>query len=141
MEVLALGLDYCPERNHDLFDTVKDVNLFVRKLTLKALHHKSTQSPAGVGTLMQLSLTECRDLRNLLLMDTQEVPSTPTPLLEALEAALENPMVDNLDSQSEETLPSSPCTNLLELGVLKRKSKIFPPHYKQKCTSVPPHGD
>lgn len=76
LEVLAMGLGFCPERNHNLFDTVKDVNLFVRKLMLKVLHHKNIQSPVGVGALMQLSLTECRELRDLLLMDSQEAPST-----------------------------------------------------------------
>lgn len=83
-EVLALGLGYCPDHNHDLFTTIKDINLFIRKLTLKALHHKSNQAADGTGALMQLSLVECRELGDLLLMDSQDVPSTPTPLLEAL---------------------------------------------------------
>lgn len=87
-EVLALGLGFCPERNHDLFTTIKDVNLFIRKLTLKALHHKNVQASDGTGALMQLSLVECRELRDLLLMESQEVPSTPTLLLEALESAI-----------------------------------------------------
>lgn len=85
-EVLSLGLGFCPEQSHVLFNTIKDLNMFVRKLTLTILHHKTTAPPAGISTLMQLSLSECRELRELLLAESQEPPSSPSPPLEALEA-------------------------------------------------------
>lgn len=68
-EVLALGLDFCPETNLDIFKTIFDLNLFVRKLSLRALHHRNEPTNTGVNSVMQLTMKECRELRNLLLED------------------------------------------------------------------------
>lgn len=68
-EVLALGLGFCPMSKHDLFTTTKYLNLFVRKLLLKGLHHKTKDSSSGVQELMKLS--------------SWNLPSSPSPLLEA----------------------------------------------------------
>lgn len=133
-EVLALGLAYCPERPLNLFDTIKDLNLFVRKLTLKQLHHKSDQCSTGNSALMQLSLSECRELRDLLFSEsqdvpsssTQDVPSSPTQLLEALMDNLASVGSDNSTPTSGAVETSTPV-GLPMLAKLKRKSKIPPP--------------
>lgn len=54
VDVLSLGLGFCPDSNYNLFDTVKDINLFIHKLNLKALHHNFNQSTSGTSALMQL---------------------------------------------------------------------------------------
>ncbi|KAE8577589.1 hypothetical protein XENTR_v10022963 [Xenopus tropicalis] len=35
--VLEKGLTFCPRKNFDLFDTITDINRFIRKLSLKKL--------------------------------------------------------------------------------------------------------
>lgn len=120
IEVLALGLGFCPERNHVLFDTIKDFKLFIRKLTLKAPHHKTDQSPSATSALMQLLLSEFRELRELLLSDSQDIPSSPTPLLAALEA-----MVENSTSEPVPTTDPPPVVPP-NLADLKCKSKTPP---------------
>lgn len=71
-------------------------------IPLKTLKDKSVQSSAGTSALMQLSISECRELRDLLLLDPQDIPSSPTPLLEALEA-----IAANSDSEGSDTLDPS----------------------------------
>lgn len=127
IEVLALGLGFCPDQDHNLFTTIKDVNLFVRKLTLKTLHHKNTPTTDGTAALMRLSLSECRQLREFFLLDSQEAPSTPTPLLEAMEN------ISDASPNEEDTSPaldentSSNQIDLPKLSDLKPKSKTYPP--------------
>lgn len=106
-----------------MFDTIKDLNLFVRKLSLKAIHHKQEPNQSGTNYLMQLSLTECRELRDLLLEDMDDSqmsstpPSSPTPLLEAAEAALNTPQIG----------PKNPTDSLVPNTLdLRAKSKVFP---------------
>lgn len=106
--------------NFDRFETLKDLHLFVRKLNLKGIHHKTQQPDSGFNTLMQLSMTECQELRDLLndsqtsqpgdslpptdfLSDSQNHPSSPTPLLEALENA-----VSDTTTSTELTASSKP---------------------------------
>lgn len=89
IQILSLGLGYCPEANFDIFETIKDINLFTRKLTLKLLHHKTDQPDTGFNALMQLTQRECKELRELLLEEELFAftrPSSPSPLLEILES-------------------------------------------------------
>ncbi|XP_075196887.1 uncharacterized protein LOC142296778 [Anomaloglossus baeobatrachus] len=53
VEVLKLGLTFVPNCNFDLFTVAKDLNLFLRKLTLHKLHFKKS----GPG----LSITEAEE--------------------------------------------------------------------------------
>ncbi|KAM4039836.1 uncharacterized protein ACNLHF_017809 [Anomaloglossus baeobatrachus] len=53
VEVLKLGLTFVPNCNFDLFTVAKDLNLFLRKLTLHKLHFKKP----GPG----LSITEAEE--------------------------------------------------------------------------------
>lgn len=43
-EVLSLGLSFCPNRSLDSFETIKDINLFARKLLLNSLYTKKIYS-------------------------------------------------------------------------------------------------
>lgn len=40
--VLQKGLLFCPDQNLDIFECVKDVNLFARKLLMKVMLDKSS---------------------------------------------------------------------------------------------------
>lgn len=95
---------------------------------------------------MQLSLQECRELRDLLLSDpvdvlptsTQDIPSSPTPLLEAFEALMEDLIPVSVDNSTQAEGSSG---TLLHLGLprladLKRKSKTFPPPTINKCAHL-----
>lgn len=97
------------------------------------LHHKAAQGTAETSALMQLSLTECRELREMLLMDSQEVPSSPTPLLEALESLMDDPpqLVDPSIS-IEESPVVPPVISVPHLDDLKCKSTTFPPPFFNK---------
>lgn len=68
IEVLSLGLGFCPDLRLDNFDTIKDVHLFVRKLNLKALYHKHKAPNTRMEVLQSLSKSECRALKELLEM-------------------------------------------------------------------------
>lgn len=119
LEVLSLGLGFCPDSSYDIFKTIKDLNLFVHKLNLKILHHKPESSTAGSAALMQLSIAECRELRELLLTDADEFTSSPSPLIEAMEA------LDSLELTSETNVqPLEPLLPFLK--DLKIKSTTFP---------------
>lgn len=73
-------------------------------------------------------LSQCRELRDLLLLDSQDPPSSPSPLLEAFEA-----LAANLDLTPDSTLLGEtisdpvPWGGLPLLSDLKLKSKTFPP--------------
>lgn len=129
MEVLSLGLGFCTTSNYNLFDTIKDLNLFTRKLILKCLHHKNHDSSAGLQELMKLSQTDCQALRELLLEESTDMPSTPTPLLEALESispAPETPEITSTDSFEQSEYPTQLLQNI------KIKSRVFPPNHLNK---------
>lgn len=64
---------------------------------------------------MQLSMSECRELKDLLLSESQEIPSSPSPLLEILE---------NMELSAETSKPDPITTPKLE--GLKPKYKTFP---------------
>lgn len=76
---------------------------------------------------MQLSLSECRELRELLLNDPGDAPdnislcstppSSPTPLLAAAAAVFDSPTTSN-------TQPLDPCVP--NTGDLRAKSTVFP---------------
>lgn len=40
--LLAKGLNFCPDASLDTFETIKDLNLFARKLYYKSLYSKET---------------------------------------------------------------------------------------------------
>lgn len=124
-EVLSLGLGFCPERPHILFDTIKDLNLFVHKLSLKTLHHKNDHSSSGTAALMHLSKVECRELRDLLLSESQELDSSPSPLIEAFDALSDPSLV--LTPSLAETTTREPVDSLPDISDLKCKSRAFPP--------------
>lgn len=42
LDVLGLGLHFCPSRDPDHFDCVKDINLFTRKCNFKSYWHNQT---------------------------------------------------------------------------------------------------
>lgn len=122
--MLLLGFGFCPEANYYTFDVIKDLNLFVRKFSLKVIHHKNDSNQSGINSLMQLSIVECRELRDLLLNEVDNIslptspPSSPTPLLEGADQ-----MLNPLDSTDQDALdPLTPKTS-----DLREKSKIFPP--------------
>lgn len=107
ISVFSLGLGFCPDSNYHLFETIKDINLFVCKLNLKALHHKPNQ-PSSSSSASS----------SLLLADSQKAPSTPTPLLVALETC------DSTDPTNNSLPLSHSQPNIQDL---KLKSKTFPP--------------
>lgn len=37
---MSLGLGFCPEKDFDSFETIKDIHLFASKLVLKVTHNK-----------------------------------------------------------------------------------------------------
>lgn len=82
---------------------------------------------------MQLSLTECRELRDLLLDDTDDSPvpytspSSPTALLEAAAASPNTSQISDLN-------PTDPLTpNTLDL---RDKSRVFPPSSINKSAQL-----
>lgn len=80
-----MGLGFCPDQNMDVLEPIKDINLFVRKLTLKVLHHKEQNLYKGLDTLMSLKESECRELLELLTSDLEEfesLSSSPSDLLQ-----------------------------------------------------------
>lgn len=118
--VLSLGLGFCPDSNLDLLETIKDLNVFVKKLNLKALHHKSQGPTSTVNTLTWLTLSECRDLKNLLLTtESHELTDSPSPIIQAFEEA------QSLESEPDPQPSDLLKTNLLDL---KPKSKTFSPN-------------
>lgn len=114
---MSLGLGFCPDSDLDVFESTKDVTLFVRKLILRVLHHKTDSNPPCTSALMNLTLTECRELKSLLLSDSQTCPSSLTPLIEAHEA------LDGIVNipPNEEPNPLTPLT--LDFKI---KSTVFP---------------
>lgn len=69
--VLKRGLNFCPNKDLDRFEIYKDLQLFVCKLILKKIYHKSTttidQTPQEIQALDQLiSLLEEKDPADLI---------------------------------------------------------------------------
>lgn len=119
---------------------IKDLNLFVRKLSLKTIHHKHDSNKTGLNSLMQLSVAECPDLRDLLLDETNTssltatLPSSPTPLLEAAERFLSpsGQGMDFLPSPVQEvTDPLLPT-----ITDLRAKSHVFPVSSTNKSAQI-----
>lgn len=104
-------------------------NLFVRKLNLKVLHYKPVSTATGTAVLTQLSLAECRELRELLRTESDEITSSPFPLIEAMEA------LDSLQQVSETDNPVQDPL-LPRLKDLKAKSTTFPAPSVNKNTSL-----
>lgn len=119
IEVLSLGLGFSPDCNINKFDVVKDLNLFVRKLCLKVLHHKKASQGDRSDPLVFLSKSEYRELKELLLKsDTDSAP----------ELSVGDPghidLIDLLDlgGYLDKEDPLKPS-----LEGLKKKSVFFPP--------------
>lgn len=120
-EVLSLGLGFCPDQGLDLFETIKDINLFARKLTLKILHYKETNPNKGIKTLMNLKKSECRELFELLTSDSEvsdSPPNSPTHLLDC-----ELDLIDEIDFESILDLEESSTP---DLSKFKKKSSTYP---------------
>lgn len=77
LEVLSLGLDFCPSMDLNRFDFIKDLNLFTSTLCLKVLHHKSKPANSGLKHFMSLSKSECRALKELLESEDDVFLDTP----------------------------------------------------------------
>lgn len=78
IEVLSLGLGFCPDQTPDVFEVIKDLNLFVRKLSLKAIHQKAQLQLLSLNALMKSKISECHELRELLT--TEESLSLTPPI-------------------------------------------------------------
>lgn len=64
--MLSLDLSFCPNRSLDSFETIKDINLFARKLLLKSLYNKKTTATHEVAP--NLRAGDFRSLRDLNLL-------------------------------------------------------------------------
>lgn len=68
---------------------------------MKALHHKIKPTNTVVNSLMQLTMKECRKLRELLLEEevspTISPPSWPTPLLAVAEGTVGGDNVEDVE--------------------------------------------
>lgn len=76
LDVLALGLSFCPDMKLDKFPIIKDLHLFVRKLMLKTIYHRHENTENGWDVLQSLSKSKCRALMKLL---TSEDDPSPFP--------------------------------------------------------------
>lgn len=74
--LLSKGLSFCPNSNLDTFESIKDLNLFARKLLLKSMYSKNKDK-------LDLSTTQQeKDLDVLLsLLDEQD----PTDLIDSID--------------------------------------------------------
>lgn len=69
LEVLKRGLSFCPDKDMDVFDVIKDVNLFARKLLLKVLVNKPKTSQPNYAEMFQgYTLADFRALKDLILL-------------------------------------------------------------------------
>lgn len=96
---------------------------------LKSIPHKNGSNQSGINSLMQLSMVECRELRDLLLDEVDTIsppitpPSSPTPLLEAADQMMEAAdqrmnLSDSFDHDIDDSLTP-------KISHLRFKSKVF----------------
>lgn len=82
--VLLKGLSFCPDRGLDIFECVKDLNLFSRKLTLKVLLDKSkTNKPNYAKLFKGYTVADFRALQGLILLmqESKEISSLDVSIL------------------------------------------------------------
>lgn len=85
-EILALqkGLSFCPDQDIDIFECIKDVNLFARKLFLKVLLDKfKTEKPNYTEMFTEYTVADFWALKDLILLmqDNQELDSLDSSIL------------------------------------------------------------
>lgn len=67
--VLQKGLSFCLDQNLDIFECVKDVNLFARKLLLKVMLDKSNPDKPNYTELFSgYTVADFRALKGLILL-------------------------------------------------------------------------
>lgn len=119
VEVLRRGLSFCPDEGIDVFDIVKDVNLFARKLILKVLLDKSSSKPNYLELFKGYTVADFRALKDLILLmqESEELGSLDSSILE----------------QDIETL--------LARAQHRPSDNLIFPRYKSKSKTFPPPGD
>lgn len=69
VEVLQKGLSFCPDKGMDVFDVIKDVHLFSRKLLLKVLVDKSKTTKPNYAELFKgYTVADFRALKDVILL-------------------------------------------------------------------------
>lgn len=105
-----MGLLFCPNHDMDSFETIKDINLFGRKLLLKSLYTKQTiNEPEITSNLKAADFRALRDL-NLLLQESDFI---------------EDLWEEELDSGESEEEGGEPINYTAKK--FKKKSRKFPP--------------
>lgn len=124
---MALALGFCPDMNLKKFESIKDVHLFVKKLSLKTLFHKQVTPNTGMEVLHSLFKSECRASKELLEMedDFSNTPGLSTPP--------EPDLIDLIDLETylQPDLDLKP--NLIQI---KKKSKTCPSPTKNKNANL-----
>lgn len=144
------ALPHSPPLSHlhdNKFGIIKDLNLFVRKLSLKTLYHGHSDQSKGLNTLLKLKMSECRELKDLLTQDldpvslqadsdslalpeSPDVTSTPLALLEQADPIdlIDQADLDNYLAIEDPLKPS--------LNKFKPKSTPFPPSTTKKNANL-----
>lgn len=81
-EVLALGLEFYPKKNVNVFEVVKYVNLFACNLTLKALYSKTSVEQEDLTDFTSFSVAELKALWDLSLLLEE---GDPTELIDQVD--------------------------------------------------------
>ncbi|KAM5191587.1 WD repeat-containing protein 64 [Mantella aurantiaca] len=128
MDVLRLGLSFCPEQDIDVFETIKDINLFARKLILKVMYDSSSSS--GQSDYDPYGNYSIQDFRNLKML---------MQLLQENEDYEKNNSLGS-DEDSISACPSPPPPPLDEKShnITEEGNNMSPLTYQPKSSKFPP---
>lgn len=97
VEVLRKGLSFCPDQELNIFDAVKDIHLFARKLVLKVLMEKSHSEKLNYNELFKgYTVADFKALKEIILLMQENQK------LGALDSWVFEQDIDSLMARSEE---------------------------------------
>lgn len=110
IQILEKGLSFWPDHNIDVFENIKDLNLFARKLYLHVvLNRSSDKSIHFVELFKGYTVQEFLALKDMIIMmqEREEIGS--------LDSAIFDMEVDELVARSRETVTT--CCILLSINL------------------------